>query len=334
MKARVISRPELNQFLDRLIERVLVYAPVKDRTGANWGRVKSSGEIYLEEVNTREPAKGFIFPRCELILKFDQSGNAVESEPPDEQVVFGVRPCDSFGLMVLERFFTSEGRTDPYVKARLERTTVIGLACNQTAPTCFCLALGNSPHSAEGMDLLLTDLGGSFLAEPVTEKGEKLVEGFAEAEEDDFKRRAGLKERVERELGLRIDTTRLKEKLSRLFDHPVWEALALNCSNCGACTFLCPTCHCFDVTDETVRGRTARYRVWDSCQFPLYSRHGSGHNPRFNPALRYRNRVMDKFYYTAEQIGLISCVGCGRCISVCPAGIDIRQTVERVLRCP
>jgi ferredoxin len=331
MKNRIISRDELAQLIDRLVERVDVYAPVREKNGANWGKVGSANEIYLEAVNTHEPAKGFLFPRCEMILKFDQSGNAVEPGLPQEQVVFGIRPCDARALMVLERFFTSEGKTDPYVQARLEKMTIIGVACNRTAPACFCLALGNSPHSSEGMDVLLTDLGDVFLAEPRSEKGEKLIAGLAEAEVKHLERRTELKERVESEITGRIDTTRLKENLPKMFDDPVWERLSLPCINCGACTFLCPTCHCFDVTDETVRGNSARYRVWDSCQFALYSRHASGHNPRFNPAFRYRNRVMDKFYYTTEQMGLISCVGCGRCITVCPAGIDIRQTVATLL---
>lgn len=332
MKKYIITRQELNQLLDRWAKETNLYAPIKDRTGANWGKIKTAAEIYLEEINTREPAKGFIFPRCEVLLRFDQSGNGFEPEPPGEQIVFGIRPCDAQAIAFLERFYTLEGKTDPYVKARRERTLFIGLACNRTAPTCFCLALGANPHSTSGIDVLLTDLGDKFLAEPITPKGEKLVNGYPEAKEEDLTAGAKLKEKAETEISLRIDTAKLKEILPKAFESKLWETLALNCVNCGACTFLCPTCHCFDVTDETVRGRTVRCRVWDSCQFALYSRHASGHNPRLDPASRYRNRVMDKFDYTVEQVGAISCVGCGRCIIACPAGIDMRTTVKKLLK--
>ncbi len=330
MKRYVIKKEQFKQLLDQLANKANLYAPVKDKTRANWAKIKSAAQIYLEQVNTREPAKGFIFPACEVLIQFDRSGNAVEPEPREKQIIFGIRPCDARAIAFIERFYTVEGKTDPYVKARRENSTFIGIACNRTAPECFCTAVGGSPHSAAGMDLLLTDLGDVFLAEPVTEKGEGLVGGYPEAEDGHLKAGAKLKEKAEAEISLRIDTAKLKEILPKAFASKIWETLALNCVNCGACTFLCPTCHCFDVSDESVRGRVVRIRVWDSCQFALYSRHASGHNPRFDPAARYRNRVMDKFYYTVEQVGEISCVGCGRCIIACPAGIDIRTTVKRL----
>ncbi len=332
MKACIVTRNELTQLLDRLISHVDVYAPVREKGTANWAKISSVDEVYLEAVNSREPAKGFIFPRCELLMRFDKNGNPIVPAPIQEQILFGIRPCDARALKVLERFFVQDGKSDPYVQRRVEKTTLIGMACNRTAPTCFCFALGNSPHDTEGLDLLLTEVEGVFLAEAVTEKGEKLLADLSPADETVLRKRAALKSKVESEINERFDVKKLQGKLPQLFKHEVWEVLSLSCVNCGACTFLCPTCHCFDVTDETMRGKSARYRVWDSCQFTLYSRHASGHNPRFDSSSRYRNRMMDKFYYTTEQVGLISCVGCGRCISACPAGIDIRQTVAKLLR--
>lgn len=331
MKGRILPRKELERLLNRLAQNCDVYAPVRDKTGTNWKKINQADEVCLDEVNTIEPAKGFVFPRWETLLKFDPQGNPIEPQPPPEQIVFGIRPCDARGIAFLERFYIQEGRTDPYVKLRRERTTFIAVACPRTAPTCFCTALGGSPHGTEGMDLLLIELGELLLATPITEKGERLVREFPEAQETHQKEANELKKKTEAEIGLRINPAQLQEILPRLYDSPLWSTLALNCVNCGICTFLCPTCHCFDVTDETVRGRTIRCRVWDSCQFAIYSRHASGHNPRFDPASRYRNRVMDKFYYTVEQIGVLSCVGCGRCIISCPAGIDIRGTVEKLL---
>ncbi len=334
MKICILTSKELTSLLERLISQsqVEIYAPVKKNETIRWSRISSPEEIYLEAVNTREPAKGFIFPRYELLMRFDKKGNPVVPAPAGDQILFGIRPCDARALKLLERFFVQGEKSDPYVRSRVEKTTLIGVSCNRTASTCFCFALGNSPHDSEGLDLLLTEIGEVIIAEAVTEKGEKLIAGFPPPDEATLRKKAELKSKVEGEIKERIDTRKLQKKLPQLFNHEVWESLSFSCINCGTCTFLCPTCHCFDVTDETVRGKSARYRVWDSCQFTIYSRHASGHNPRFNPSSRYRNRVMDKFYYTTEQIGLVSCVGCGRCISACPAGIDIRQTVAKLQR--
>ncbi len=183
MKQRLLTRKQLNELLDKLAQEVCLYAPVRDRTGTSWAKISRADEVCLEEVNTVEPAKGFVFPRCEVLVRFDPQGNPVEPEPPPEQVVFGIRPCDARGIAFLVKFYTQEGRTDPYVKARREKTTLIGVACSRTAPTCFCLALGGSPQGSEGLDLLLVELGEELLAEPVTEKGERLVADLPEAEE-------------------------------------------------------------------------------------------------------------------------------------------------------
>jgi len=331
MNPRIITKDELNRLIDQLINTTKVYAPVRDKTGARWAKISSSTEVYLEEVNTRDPAKGFFFPRCELLLKFDQQGCPVEPKPPGATVVFGIRPCDARGLEFIKKFYTGQDRNDPYVRARVEQTVLIGVACSQTAPTCFCLAVGGSPHSQTGLDLLLIDLGNAYLAQPVSEKGEELSRTYPEADGRSLKLASEVREKVEAEIRTRIDTEQLLAILKDGFNSAVWAELSKRCVNCGICTLLCPTCHCFDITDESVRGKVARYRVWDSCQFPFYSRHASGHNPRFSPSSRFRNRVMDKFYYTVEQVGEISCVGCGRCSANCPAGINICQTVQEIM---
>jgi sulfhydrogenase subunit beta (sulfur reductase) len=156
------------------------------------------------------------------------------------------------------------------------------------------------------------------------------VKNLPEAAADDLAKKEEIADRAAAAITHRIDTGRLKQLLDSADSHPVWEDLSLACVNCGACTFVCPTCHCFDITDETRKGKGARLRVWDTCQFCLYSQHASGHNPRQTSVSRFRNRAMDKFKYTVDMIGEVSCVGCGRCIRECPAGIDIRETVEKL----
>jgi len=333
MTQRVVTAECLAKLITEWAGRGAVYAPVRVR-GKDWtefGRVEALGESGLGRVSTKQPAKGLLFPQCETLLRF-KDGKSEEPGAPEEQVILGIRPCDAAAVAFQAKFFADQGETDPYFKARLDKTTFVGIACNTPAVTCFCTAVGGSPSGTRGLDLLLTDLGGKYLAEPVTEKGAALVADMPAPGHEDLDKKRELSEKAQAQMPQPLDTKTLKALLDNGFEHPIWEVLNLPCVNCGACTFLCPTCHCFDVTDETRKGRGARFRVWDSCQFCLYSQHASGHNPRQTGRSRYRNRVMDKFKYTVDQVGELSCVGCGRCISECPAGIDIRETVAALVR--
>ncbi|MCL6465122.1 MAG: 4Fe-4S dicluster domain-containing protein [candidate division WOR-3 bacterium] len=335
-----LKNEDLKKLLARFVQEGRLFAPVRRGGYSGWDRVSSVDEVVLsreqailqgEEVNTREPAKVFVFPRSETLFEFEGE-EAVETGEIPELVVFGLRPCDGRAMAFLERFFVGNGPEDPRVRQRREKVTLIGVACNSPADSCFCTAVGGGPHENQGLDVLLREVVGGFLGEAVTSKGEELLTGFPEATAQQDAEAEKLKANAEATLALKIDLNRLKAALDNGFASPIWERLTLECVNCGACTFLCPTCHCFDVFDETVRGRKRRSRIWDSCQFTLYSQHASGHNPRLNPAARYRNRVMDKFKYTVDMLGEVSCVGCGRCVRVCPAGIDIRVAVAEILK--
>ncbi len=331
MTQRVITADGLAKLVTEWAKKGAVYAPVKagSKDWTEFRRVTSLKETDFSRVNTKQSAKGLLFPQREVMLRF-KDGKSEEPAAPEEQVILGIRPCDAAAIAFQAKFFTGQGQTDPYFKARLDRTTFIGFACNTPAETCFCTAVGGSPSGTRGLDLLLTDIGGKYLAEPVTDKGAALIADMPDPAIGDLERK--LAEKCAEQMPQAIDTAALKRRLDSGFEHPVWDELNLACVNCGACTFLCPTCHCFDVTDEERKGRGARIRVWDSCQFCIYSQHASGHNPRQTARSRYRNRVMDKFKYTVDMVGELSCVGCGRCIIECPAGIDVRETVEVLTR--
>ena len=331
MKTRVITAAALDKLIADWSQRATVYAPVAV-PGRNWTEfrpVQVAADVCLDRLNTKLPAKALLFPQREALLTFD-AANPAESTtppPPPEQFILGVRPCDAAAIDFLDRFFAQNGVADTYYQRRRERTTLIGLACNAPGPACFCSAAGGAPDATTGLDLLLTDIGGKYLAEPVTDKGAALIEDAPDPAIGDLEAKKELAAKLAAAIPLRIDAAALKRKLDAGRDSPLWERLYLACVNCGACTFLCPSCHCFDITDETRQGRGARIRVWDSCQFANYSQHASGHNPRTVPESRSRNRLMDKFSYTVDMVGRVSCVGCGRCILECPAGIDIRETI-------
>jgi len=333
MRPRLITRKQFADWVAGLAERAELIAPVRQQSWTEFSGTSSAAEIAFAAVNTKVPAKALFFPEREVMLRIgsDRSDVSDRSDAGRDRILLGVRPCDVAALALLDRVFLDRDHPDPYYRRRRERTALIGLACNSPADTCFCSAVGGNPFRTQGLDLLLVDLGDRFLAEPVTAGGAALVAAFPEAGDPDLAQRRELEDAACAAITSRLDTARLKTLLDSGFDHPVWEELSLPCANCGICTFLCPTCHCFDITDEERKGVKARIRIWDSCQFCIYSQHASGHNPRATPHARLRNRVMDKFKYTLDDCGLVSCVGCGRCIVECPAAIDIRQTCATLL---
>jgi ferredoxin len=330
VKERILTRAELDRLLDELAAKLPLYAPARHgkKQWTEFRRMKSAAEIDTNRINTKKPVKGLFFPQCEVMFRFKPGSAPEEAAAIEERVVFGVRPCDAHALEVLDKVFVDPAKPDPYFRRRREAATVVGIACNEPAETCFCSGVGGSPSGTRGLDLLLVDLGSKFLARPVTPKGQKLVEKFPEAGPDDLGRSRELAATADSKIGWAADTARIKRKLDKGFESPAWETVMDSCVNCGVCTFLCPTCHCFDVTDEEHKGKGARTRVWDTCQFCIYSQHASGHNPRNARHSRWRNRVNDKFKYTVDMVGEVSCVGCGRCIIECPSNIDIRATVE------
>ena len=210
---------------------------------------------------------------------------------------------------------------------------VISLACETADPACFCSLVGGGPASAAGADIIAFNLRNSLLFEAATAKGEAFL----------AKNRKLLREPTSAEAKARKDqeARALKQMpavsmadtagtLAKKSNTPLWEAIAETCLSCGACTYLCPTCHCFDFCDERHGPGGSKVRVHDACMFSSFTREASGHNTRGQRGERMRQRVMHKFSYAPENFGEIFCVGCGRCVVNCPSNIDIRETVSRM----
>jgi heterodisulfide reductase subunit C len=180
--------------------------------------------------------------------------------------------------------------------------------------------------------VLLADAGDHFLAKVLTEKGEKLLQTGGWTAQGDAKQIAPLKKAAEAKISASVSTDKLKDKITtELYDAPFWEDTAFACLNCGTCTYSCPTCWCFDIQDENHGNAGIRMRNWDSCMYPLFTIHGSGHNPRGTKVHRVRQRFMHKLKYYVDKYGDgIQCVGCGRCIRLCPVNIDIRNVCEQM----
>ncbi len=284
--------------------------------------------------NTVEPAKANLFPPCEemFIFQKDKEGYHIELPASDEhkQLIFGIRPCDARALAILDMTF-KDAYKDPYYLSKRRNTILVGLGCTNPYDSCFCTSLGSSPSDATNVDLMLTDIGDQFLVEVVTDKGKELIDkasGLEEATEADEARGRKVKEASSNKVTRKIDIENIKEKLLSSFENQdYWEKVAAKCLSCGICTFLCPTCHCFDINDELVRNQGARFRSWDSCAFPIYTKMPV-ENPREHKWRRVRQRLYHKYEFYPMNFDIIACTGCGRCIRLCPVNWDITQTLN------
>jgi ferredoxin len=317
-----------------LRERGLVYAPGRDEAGdvalIEWPQKEP---ITLEFKNFRQSPKAFFLPQNQTLLRFKDGKWEEQNFPARETFLFGVRPCDARALLALDKVFLDGDQNDPYYARLREKTTVIALACVRTMSSCFCTSVGGGPGNGDGADVLAVDLETDLLLRAQTCRGEELLSSVVDLLAKPTP--AAVQEAEERihaaaEQIIPVRTDESARRLREAYDSPLWETAGLKCLGCGTCSFLCPTCHCFDITDEIRGGRGRRVRTWDCCAYPLFTLHASGHNPRPTPRERWRQRIMHKFRYAVENFGISFCVGCGRCIRNCPVSMDLRTALKEL----
>jgi ferredoxin len=278
---------------------------------------------------TNLPAKAWYFPMSEPILFIEQGTQTklTEALAPEPIVMFGIRPCDARSGLILDKLFIGKPPIDRQYANHRKALTMIGLSCPEMWETCFCTAVGGAPNSRDGLDILLTEVDGGYAVDVITEKGEKALAGV-KIEEKELK----IPEPLTRE-GLPV--VRESKEWGALFNDLYWKKLSDSCISCRACAFVCPTCRCYDVRDELVSIKPGvktyeRLRAWDTCTMAGYRRIAGGHNPRETTEKRLRNRFYCKFMYYPEDFGPIACIGCSRCIDVCPVGINIQEIIAQV----
>ncbi|NPA25091.1 MAG: 4Fe-4S ferredoxin [Deltaproteobacteria bacterium] len=342
MKAKLIDKTALAGVVGGLAAKMPVYAPVRDGRRVYFRFLAAEDEACLDYGNSDNAPKNLFFPHTETLMRFTRTARGhelVEDEAANqdqEMVLFGVRPCDVRSFTLLDYVFDQEKYTDPYYVERRKRTVIVALACLQPpASTCFCTSVGGHPAQADGADIMITEVGEQYLVEFLSEKGEKLAEFFGQLPEADAKTLARKEELVENAVAAiktEIPGAMIKDWLDKNFEHPFWDQIHQSCLGCGTCTYLCPTCHCFDIRDELEGDQGIRLRTWDTCMYALYTQETSGHNPRPSQKQRWRQRLMHKFKYFVDNFREISCVGCGRCVINCPVNIDIRKLVSDIGR--
>jgi ferredoxin len=330
-----IAKSAWKAFVEGLVARYRVYAPCRDGETVAFRRIQGKEEPCLDRPAAGAP-KAALLPQSETLFGFvlkkdpvDPRKTEVElkaeiEEPPT--VILCGRPCDARGFTIIDPVFLD---ADPYYRKRREGTTIITLACPTAYEGCFCTSVGGGPADKAASDVLVTELDQGYYVEPLTDKGREalkdapLEEGAPHREEAEERQRKAFT-RVKKAFPGGKD---LKVSPERFESDRFWQEASAKCLSCGACTYLCPTCYCFNITDEQGVDTGERIRSWDACMFSHFTLEASGHNPRAQKWQRLKQRVGHKFVYYPEKYGEAACSGCGRCIRLCPVSVEISGIV-------
>lgn len=314
----VIAESKLKELLDSWMKNYRVAAPVMNSGKLVFEELKNPADLVLDDNLPYKSPKEYLFPQVEKIMSFGDE--ATETILPDKKtVVFGVKPCDLDALKVMTAVFTKGKYVDTYFEKNLNNTILVGMGCLNEKPGCFCSDRGLDKSFSQACDIFVTDNGETYTVEILSDKGAELFKGLEQEEAKMHETDNG--QASERQI-LEINADE-----NTMFNKIDWARISEKCLGCGICTFICPTCHCFEFKDTVEDGQPVRYRCWDSCMYPKFTLHASGHNPRSSKKERYRQRIMHKYLYVKKNFGYTACTGCGRCIRSCPAGMNIKEVV-------
>ncbi|MBV9382962.1 MAG: 4Fe-4S dicluster domain-containing protein [Streptosporangiaceae bacterium] len=297
---------------------------------------RDDGALFGYNVGPQSPKK-YLFPASATLWRSHPPGTA-DTDDEKPFAFIGVRSCELHAIAVQDRVFLGGQHPDPLYAARRDGAFIVAVNCGQAARTCFCVSMSAGPKADAGFDLALTELTGEgghrFLAETGTPRGEEVIAdtpGAQPASPRDATAADQIIERTAAQMGRAMPAVDLRDLLYGNLEHPRWDDVAARCLTCGNCTMACPTCFCFSVEDVTdLAGRAAeRNRSWDSC-FTLDHSYIHGGPVRTSARSRYRQWMTHKLATWTGQFGTSGCVGCGRCITWCPAGIDITEEVAAI----
>lgn len=328
-----INIADLNKLFSKISEHNALFLPVKQAEQTNFAQWHEQAQVDLQTLHTVKSPKDIFFPQVEQLVSFKYQQGNLEITPAalmaENYVLFGVKACDLMSFELLDRIFLAEP-VDNFYQARREHATVVSLACADPEETCFCTNFGVSAQ-APNADVDTYIIGDTLYWQANTEKGKTLTASIASVMQD-AQADANLVEIEQKRIAIELQQLPLAkinlpafegEALKQIFDSPVWEKIYTPCLGCGTCTYICPTCHCYDVKDFDTNYEVERYRCWDSCMYSDFTNMAHG-NPRTSRLERFRQRYMHKLtYFPRNNEGAYACVGCGRCLGKCPVNMNI-----------
>ena len=336
-----IAKDKIDSLFELIGSKQPLYLPVDNNSGKADFQRWEKGTKLSESLKTTRSAKDFFFPKTEHMVSYELNGKEVKVVDPRKEVedfvIFGVRACDARGFEVIDGVYLNMDPVDSYYKNRRDHGTVIVLACNEPAKTCFCPTFGiDASQSTPSGDVSCWLADGKYYFQANTDKGKKFVENAksvlvdaADAAVEEAKK--DIKAKVEAQPFAKMDLSKFQGKdMLKIFNSKIWDKVAEPCVGCGTCTYVCPTCMCFDVRDFDTGNGVRQIRCWDSCMHNDFTQMAA-ENPRHTQKERSRQRFMHKLmYYPMAHNDMFSCTGCGRCVENCPVNMNIVKVIKAV----
>lgn len=355
-----LVKAHLQHLLDVLAARgYCVIGPTVDQSAIVYAEIRSVEQLPQGWTDQQEPAtyrlvrrdddawfgyavgphswKRYLFPPLATVGVADQTEHgwvmSTPDVPPPKYAFLGVRACELAAMKIQDRVFLEGAYVDPIYRSRRERALVIAVNCTSASTNCFCTSMNAGPRCTTGFDLALTELPGGFVVEPGSDQGAEILDEIQTrvadaAEKEDAERR---RQQAVAQISKQLNTKDIRNVLLKNLDHPRWAEVATRCLSCTNCTMVCPTCFCSSVSEVSdLQGdHVERQRQWDSC-FNLDFSYMNGGHVRNDIRSRYRQWLTHKLASWIDQFGSSGCVGCGRCITWCPVGIDLTEEVAAI----
>ena len=342
MEILFINLKDFSKLLEDLSEEFDVYVPVKfsvpeakqEKEFLHFEKFNPDilDRIVIGGIRPSEPIKSFL----------NYTRERIDAIPEKKQVLVGVKACDLTSLPIQDFVFKDNDPPDPFYIQKREDTYIISSDCDLLYENCFCTAAGSTPYPQRGFDLNLSSGINGYLVEVGSDKGKELVEKnkmlFSKAEKRKIEQRDAGRKEFTAQLAKQVadkgipQFELLKGKMKKKYASGLWEDAVKTCVECGACNLVCPTCHCFFISDQKKGNLTARFRSWDACLYKRFAVVAGGANPRRRLAERLRNRFDKKFDFFPAVLDTYACTGCGRCFEACPGEIDIREVLKNLVK--
>lgn len=321
-KVKLLDKDKIEPFLNELAEHADVFVPMQrgPQTGFySWGTYNEDhDDLMLDILNVYIPPKNIMLP--------PQAGRNENRPDLGDRIIFGIRSCDIRAIELLDEVFLAPDHKDDYYQVHRHKTILIANACYYPSSGCFCDSMGTDPVEPTLADIIIHDVGEEgYVWESRSAKGAELTVKVADWLEE---KEITLPQAPR--LSRKVDFTGVAEKLQDSFDHPLWDKYSEPCQTCAICTYTCPTCNCIEPQAETWGDQGYDFNCYDTCMYRPQSLMRGLNDPRAAARERFRNRFLHKLQFFSAQYGQPLCTGCGRCLALCPAGVDIVKVITEI----